>query len=462
MILSDTVQVRWISNLKKWYLNKGYEYTKMYDYFECNVEDLMPTSTIKVKVKCDYCNKIHEKEYRDYLKQREVIEKDCCSDKNCGKIKTREICNKLHGVDNYSKLEHVKEKQSKRKRADFNTVLNLFKEKNLILLSDESDYKNDRSNLKFICKYHEDKGVQETSFSNIKSLKGCCSYKKGDLIAESRRYDGDFIIDEFKSKGFIPLFKPEDYINNETKLPCLCISHKDKGVQYIRYTTLKTRKGCYYCSKESTKRKLRLNHEEVFKYFHSRNLIVDDIETYINKDVKIKCICNKHPEHQIYISYGQLKQTNQPCSLCREELNTTKLSKRLRGCINEWKESSKKYCNNSCVFTNSRSYQIHHVYSFKDIVLESLNNLNIQIKEQYSSKEILLIKEEVKRLHEIYPPGICIHPELHTLLHSEFGKNTNEEDLNEFIKNYFNYIYDDKLSDEVKYSNIAPYVKKFA
>ncbi len=462
MILSDTVQVRWISNLKKWYLEKGYAYTKMYDYFECKVEDLMPTSTIKIKVKCDYCGKIHEKEYRDYIKQREVIERDCCSSRLCGKIKTREICIKLHGVDDYSKLDYVREKQSKIRRTDFDIVINAFKDKNLILLSDESDYKNDRSRLRFICNNHKEHGIQETSFANIKNLKGCCVYKRGELVSEVRRFNGEFIIEEFKNNGFMPLFEPEDYINNETKLPCICLQHEEKGVQYIPYVTLNSRKGCYYCSKESTKNKLKLKNEKVFNYFESRNLIISDSETYTNKETKIKCTCKIHTDNHIHISYGQLKKISQPCNLCREELNTTNLSKRLRGCLNSWKNESKKYCNNVCVLTNSKSYQIHHVYSFKDIVLESLSNLGIEIKDDYSSKEILLLKEETKRLHDIYPLGICIHPELHTLLHSEFGKNTNEEDLNKFMNNYFNYIYDDKLSNEVKYSNIAPYVEKSA
>jgi len=57
MLLSNTVINKWNPSIKKYYVEKGYQYTKMRDTFEVKVDDLSSGSNVFVEVKCDseYC-----------------------------------------------------------------------------------------------------------------------------------------------------------------------------------------------------------------------------------------------------------------------------------------------------------------------------------------------------------------------------------------------------------------------
>lgn len=57
MLISKTVLIKWNAKTKKHYVSLGYEFTKMGDSFEVNVNDLTLGSNVLVDVKCDYCGK---------------------------------------------------------------------------------------------------------------------------------------------------------------------------------------------------------------------------------------------------------------------------------------------------------------------------------------------------------------------------------------------------------------------
>ena len=58
MILDNKVMVKWAFNNKSYYISKGYVFTKIRDSFLVKIEDMMPTSSIKVKCQCDFCGEI--------------------------------------------------------------------------------------------------------------------------------------------------------------------------------------------------------------------------------------------------------------------------------------------------------------------------------------------------------------------------------------------------------------------
>src|SRR5699024_4785627 len=208
MLISKTVQVRWIGNTAPHYLEKGYEFTKWGEFFECVVEDLMPTSTIKVEVKCDYCEDgISHKPYRDYLKTRKEIAKDCCKNRSCMVLKTKEVSLLRYGVESPSQLEEKKQNAREKFQTPKESVLKISLEKGIKILNIE-DYQNDRTRLKVICMHHEEYGEYETNFSNIKTSVHCCRNKK---LVSSRRIDGKVVLEEFENAGLIPLFSEDDY-----------------------------------------------------------------------------------------------------------------------------------------------------------------------------------------------------------------------------------------------------------
>ncbi len=437
MLISKTVMVRWNGFTRKWYEEKGYVWTKNNDYFECKIEDVQINSTVKVQAKCDYCGEIFNPEYRQLLDARKIVNKDCCNNRNCMVQKSREVSRIKYGVDNYSKTETSKEHNRKIFQTPFSEVEKHFQEKDLILLSKESDYLNDRSRLFFICNNHKEFGEQETNYANIKKNKGCCNYGKGELCAESSRLDGNEVYQAFINKGVIPKFKPEDYKNYSIALPFVCPDHVEKGIQYRNYASLQVSKHkCNYCSQEYTHEILRTDRNDILEYYELRGLIVENINEYENKDKPIGFRCPKHSEHLQQVSFFGLKDTKEPCIYCRIEKSLTKLNQRLRNSITQWSKKSKNNCNNKCIFTGSKKFDVHHLKSFSEIVKEALNELNYGIKNKYNGEEYLNIKNKVVELHNKYPLGVCIYNKIHILFHQIYTKEASIEDFYEFKKRY--------------------------
>lgn len=97
MLLTKNVIVRWNSQNKKWYMDKGYIFTKMNDEFEVKVEDLIKGSSVYVEVKCDgkECTTpiANLMRWSDYLRQV----------KDNGKYYCHKCAMKLYGTETYRK-----------------------------------------------------------------------------------------------------------------------------------------------------------------------------------------------------------------------------------------------------------------------------------------------------------------------------------------------------------------------
>lgn len=124
----------------------------------------------------------------------------------------------------------------------------------------------------------------------------------------------------------------------------------------------------------------------------------------------------------------------------------------LRESISEWKKSSMQNCKYKCVITGLEFDEIHHLVPFRDIVDEVFINLNIDIKNtigDYTLEDRKLIYEELIRLHNKYPLGVCLSKEIHKLFHDTYGyTNTNIEMFEEFKKRFYNGEFN-KLLEEV-------------
>lgn len=71
MLITKKVKIRWHSSNKKWYINKGYIFTKIGEEFDVKILDLTNGSTGLVKIQCDGCGKILENiRWKDYLKHK--------------------------------------------------------------------------------------------------------------------------------------------------------------------------------------------------------------------------------------------------------------------------------------------------------------------------------------------------------------------------------------------------------
>ena len=118
---------------------------------------------------------------------------------------------------------------------------------------------------------------------------------------------------------------------------------------------------------------------------------------------------------------------------------TTPLSLFLRNSVeyNEWRNNILKRANYKCEITHEKcELEIHHLYPFSKIIEESLQYLNIEVKENmndYTIVELEEIRKEVFRRHT-QDVGIAISKKLHSDFHNKYGrKNNTKEQFLEFI-----------------------------
>lgn len=124
------IMVRFNPANRKHYEQKGYNY-KYNKYEKIKIEDLHPNTNQKVKVYCDICGKIFEREYRAISKKDIIKCRSCAKRKNykcdiCGseskprrKYKDKMLCPKCYGVKT-------------RKNPDYS-----IKDKNKIIIKDD-------------------------------------------------------------------------------------------------------------------------------------------------------------------------------------------------------------------------------------------------------------------------------------------------------------------------------------
>lgn len=109
LVKNQTTEMRWHPHNKQYYIDRGYQYTKMRDAFMVNVEDLPNGSHAKVKVICDYCGKELIKPYKEYIANHDDVLGDCCA--QCKDIKFKQTCLDKYGVNNVSKVKEIQNKR---------------------------------------------------------------------------------------------------------------------------------------------------------------------------------------------------------------------------------------------------------------------------------------------------------------------------------------------------------------
>ncbi len=125
------------------------------------------------------------------------------------------------------------------------------------------------------------------------------------------------------------------------------------------------------------------------------------------------------------------------------------LDKYIRMNIVDWKKRSMDACEYKCVLTGEKFDVIHHIHGVNLILQETLDMLNIGIRdsiEDYSQNELESILHTFLLIQDKYPLGVCLSENVHKLFHSIYGYGNNtEEQWNEFEQNYKNGIYNTSI-----------------
>lgn len=172
----------------------------------------------------------------------------------------------------------------------FKEVLDEFaKREFLTLLSDESEYNDCHSKMRYLCKKHKDKGEQTTTLGHLLEGKGCiyCGIDRmvqSHLVPLDKEHDKELC----KSKDFqyIDTVRKDGVIN----IAFICNKHSDLGIQYMtKYNMERTNlKGCKYCSGKD------LPEWYVLKKAKEINPDIEILEPYTNLTTHMNCHCKKH------------------------------------------------------------------------------------------------------------------------------------------------------------------------
>lgn len=222
----------------------------------------------------------------------------------------KRYCNRCAKSKRYDTLNFV----------DYNRLVLEECEKRGYILLPNQNITRSNTRFKYICKKHQEYGVQESYPNNFITKYGnggctqCCIEKR----SLSKRKEEDFFRDITEKAGMIFCGVKYD-VGNRTKIVYKCPKHISKGEMQTGISNMKKLNGrCRYCSGQGRTK------EDLQKEIDDMNLCVDIVEyTSYSEPIKAKCrICGNE-----WVTYGvNLTQGHrcQNCSKSKFELSVQK------------------------------------------------------------------------------------------------------------------------------------------
>ena len=96
------ITLTWFPKRRKYYVSKGYVFTKWKDKFDVNVEDLPHGSHLDVKMICDKCGEEFVRSFRKHKSE------DLCL--KCSVLKRKETCLEKYGVEYPLQSKEIRDK----------------------------------------------------------------------------------------------------------------------------------------------------------------------------------------------------------------------------------------------------------------------------------------------------------------------------------------------------------------
>lgn len=325
------------------------------------------------------------------------------------------------------------ERNADKQRLTIDHIKEKMLEKGLILLEDK--YIDNHTNMKYKCITHPE-NIQHITWNNFQSGRNCALCAKNARREKLKKPFEE--VEKVFNENYYKLIT-SNYINNRQELEFICLKHKDKGVQKTTYGELSVNKGkCSYCTKDRIYSEQALSLEQVKSFFDYKGLILLE-ENYINAHTKMKYICKNSPERIQSGSYANVYKRDGCCLICvnksksRENSNLwkggiTPLHNFMRDKIVEWKKESARAYNYKCIITGDGDFIIHHLFSFANILRETMEELQLPFNDkinEYTDKELKAIEELLIRKHFEYGLGIPLSKETHEEFHKIYGKGDN-------------------------------------
>ena len=137
---------------------------------------------------------------------------------------------------------------------------------------------------------------------------------------------------------------------------------------------------------------------------------------------------------------------------------------RNRPYIKEWVNLVLQERDYTCELSNIRGgyLEVHHLYSFSEIVIDAHIINNIEIKSQigqYTLEELNLLEHYIREQHQDTNNAVVLSREIHELFHIEFMggfiKHATEEDYIEFKQRYLNGEFNTEEEHKDSTTNVA-------
>lgn len=238
---NQLITVRLNNSNRNWYENKGYIYTKRYDFIQVRAKDLPLHSDAKIKAICDYCGKEYTTSYCVLTNQMDVLNKHACYD--CSGYKTKEL-NKIKRKNNFLRKANK-----------------ICCENGYVLVTDE--YKKSNEKIRFICPKH---GEQELNVFNF--LHGRKCYYCGRESASLKQLTSVEEIQNYISQNTDCVWiNPSEYTGQNDK--CIKLKCSCGNIFYTTYSCI-LRKGvcqCFSCSSKES-----VSEREIREYLETNKI----------------------------------------------------------------------------------------------------------------------------------------------------------------------------------------------
>jgi hypothetical protein len=380
MLITKEVEIELSSSQIKYYSNLGYCIPKTKDKYGryttpkgtkliVKIEDLQKGSHVDIQYKCDLCGEIITCEYKTYILSQinSYTKIDVCN--NCRVIKAKMSIKEKYGVDNLLMLPEIREKSYDKNRKSYEFIHNEFDKLGYILIT--PDYQNNKQPLDYICKKHLEYGIQTTNYANIQHHGSACKLCANERMSNLKKNSFEDVKNEYFNLGYNLLSNEDEYIDCHTALKCSCQKHPNE-IFNVNLVGARKHQGCKKCFQEKISRENHFNWKG----------------------------------------------------------GITSLSNYLRDKIKPWVLDSLRNNNFKCVITNVGNHKlvVHHLYSFANIINETLINLNLPIYDsinKYSEEDLENLKNLCLELHYKYGLGVSLTKEIHDLFHKIYGSKNN-------------------------------------
>lgn len=338
-----------------------------------------------------------------------------------------------------------------------------FEKRNYELLTIVEEFTSTQIPLRYRCKVHPNKKNKPILYHNLLNNKGCRACAD-DRKAERRKKEMFPVVQKAFADRGLTLLETE-YEDAKKPMRYACPEHPDEPL-YKTYDGVLS-SGCPFCKNEENSARMRTPQDKVEQECLKHGFKLLEGQEYINAHQTLQFQCLKHPDVEYYSNTTTIISDKGGCSNCksekisekqslnfaegrqkirrREENNqwkggTTELNYYLRQRGVSWKKKWRRFYDYKCVITGERGGRlpVHHAEPFHKLRDEVLEVLGLLLKEKvsdYTAEEIESINREYDaRLALI--EGFPLKAEYHVLFHSEFGHNTNKDQILAFINRY--------------------------